>query len=133
MISLYTAVGRFERRTGKDGQYPVIIVNKKVPKQLKSNKKSQKIRNCTSEKRPCKNGRKKGERGNESAFSESGNDDCIFQEESGGNNRFTQSRKIVFMRTRDFFDNTKVSKSGKNIRDFPGRKVRENGSEIFGS
>ena len=29
MISLYTAVGRFERRTGKDGQYLVVIVNKK--------------------------------------------------------------------------------------------------------
>lgn len=29
MITLYTAVGRFERRTNKSGQYPVIIVNKK--------------------------------------------------------------------------------------------------------
>jgi hypothetical protein len=27
MISLYTAVGRFERRTEADGQYPVVIVN----------------------------------------------------------------------------------------------------------
>ena len=29
MISLYTAVGRFERRTNKNGQYPIIIVNRK--------------------------------------------------------------------------------------------------------
>jgi len=29
MIFLYTAVGRFERRTDKTGRYPVIIVNKK--------------------------------------------------------------------------------------------------------
>jgi hypothetical protein len=29
MITLYTAVGRFERRTNKNGQYPVVIVNGK--------------------------------------------------------------------------------------------------------
>jgi hypothetical protein len=29
MKSLYTAVGRFERRTGENGRYPVIIVNRK--------------------------------------------------------------------------------------------------------
>ena len=29
MISLYTAVGRFERRTNNNGYYPVVIVNRK--------------------------------------------------------------------------------------------------------
>jgi len=29
LTSLYTAVGRFERRTGENGQYPVVIVNGK--------------------------------------------------------------------------------------------------------
>jgi hypothetical protein len=29
MLSLYTAVGRFERRADKNGQYPVIIINRK--------------------------------------------------------------------------------------------------------
>lgn len=28
MITLYTAVGRFERRTGENGQYPVVMVNR---------------------------------------------------------------------------------------------------------
>ena len=39
MKTLYTAIGRFERRTGENGKYPVIIINKKeytvdIPKMI---------------------------------------------------------------------------------------------------